>query len=138
MSPIFVANPSEIRSKIEPDMMKYCIVLVVHEYIGMLLRNNDGILRWGILRPYGSQKNWPITSDHTNLIEFIQYTWRYNSDMKLMVLKSPDDVTWFINDRRIISTDFQKLLKSAFITEKSIIPSNHRTSESGDLAALEA
>lgn len=104
----------------------------------MLLRNNDGILRWGILRPDGSQKNWPITSDHTNLIEFIQYTWRYNSDMKLMVLKSPDDVTWFINDRRIISTDFQKLLKSAFITEKSIIPSNHRTSESGDLAALEA
>ena len=122
MSPIFVANPSEIQSKIEPDMMKYCIVLVVHAHIGMLVRNTDGILRWEILRPNGSQENCSITSDHTNLIEFIQYTWRYNSDMKLMVLKSPDDVTWFINDRRIISTDFQKLLKSAFITERSYKP----------------
>ena len=122
MPPIFLTNPSEIQSKIEPDMMKYCIVLVVHEYIGMLVRNTDGILRWEILRPNGSQENCSITSDHTNLIEFIQYTWRYNSDMKLMVLKSPDDVTWFINDRRIISTDFQKLLKSAFITERSYKP----------------
>lgn len=133
---VFVIDSmSEIREKIDSETMSKYAICVMLEFEGKLepgpLRRNGQYIGFSGIYLYPTNRrywHWPPHNNFTvdkihELMECIYHD--HNNDRrssKFYILQNPDDVAWFINVCRIISTDFQKLLKSAFITERSYKP----------------
>ena len=146
MSAIIISNFDDLQNYIRLTDVHNAILLILHSsnhYHGIVkLRNNKFAL-------YGTrfESNDPISDwfdrslYNENILEFIKERWTYYTmdpnhfRGEVIIIRDPADIQSIVDKYSITNKNYIDEIKSRFITEKSIIPSNHRTSESGDLAA---
>ena len=146
MPAIIISNFDDLQNHIRPTDVHNAILLILralNHYHGIVkLKNNKFVLYGTRFETNGPICDWfdPSLSNE-NILEFIKEQWIYYTRypnyfrVEVIIIRDPADIQTIVDKYSITNKNYIDEIKSRFITEKSIIPSNHRTSESGDLAA---
>ena len=145
MPAIIISNFDDLQNHIRPTDAHNAILVMLHssyQYHGIVkFRNNKFAL-------YGTrfESNGPIIDwfdrglSNENILEFIKERWTYYTmdpnhfRVEVIIIRDPADIQTIVDKYSITNKYYIDEIKSRFITEKSIIPSSRRASESGDLA----
>ena len=145
MPAIIISNFDDLQNHIRPTDVHNAILMILYSsnhYHGIVKSNDNEF----VVRGCGFESNGPIIDWFSNslcdenILEFIKERWTYYTidpnhfRMEVIIIRDPADIQTIVDKYSITNKYYIDEIKSRFITEKSIIPSSRRASESGDLA----
>lgn len=146
MSAIIISNFDDLQNHIRPTDVHNAILVILHgssnHYHGIVKSTDNKFVVYGTrFESYGTIINWYCNNlRDENILEFIKERWTYYTmaqnhfRMEVIIIRDPADIQTIVDKYSITNRNYIDEIKSRFITEKSIIPSSRRASESGDLA----
>ena len=145
MTAIIISNFDDLQNHIRPTDVHNAILMILrasNHYHGIAkLKNNKFVLYGTVFESNGPIIEWFDNSPcDENILEFIKERWIYYTRhpnhfrMEVIIIRDPADIQTIVDKYSITNKYYIDEIKSRFITEKSIIPSSRRASESGDLA----